>query len=162
MLFESLGVKVHVLSFIDSFECGDFEMLAEWMKWYRKRGCRLDSEVLDRMFEYSKKFNMDVREMFKYMMNDEDNNVTDFIIEYLSHNFYDCDNDTDERMIWDYYQKDRKIVLSVRDVDEKICGNIIDFVTFCCISSGDYVYFAAPGMLLDEAKCKAIKKMCGL
>ena len=153
-LFKSFGVNVDNEDFICSFICDDFEMVTEWMKFHRNNRCNLDSSTLKYIHEYSKKFEMNMFDMFKFMMDDDDGKYLEGIMRHIANDCFDSVNDTDE--IINGYSDGRYFTLMVRDIWDYIDGFLINFVSWSWIEDHEYVFFAEPGKILDEDDSRKI------
>ena len=155
-LFKSLGVDVDSEDFIDSFECDDFEMLAEWMNFHRNNNTEMDSKILEAMHKYSDKFDINMLEMFKYMMNDENGEYLNAVMEFILHaEWYDSHNDTDEE-VWSKDSKGKEFSFKIGDIWDHIDGFLIDFVSLSWDCFQEFVCMLRPGTLLDEKEGKEI------
>ena len=85
-LFQSLGMLSEETGF-DILnvicECDDFEMCAEWMRYHRNKHSDFYSDEMVFINKYAEKFDLDVRDMFRYMYNDDDGEYLKRITEFL-------------------------------------------------------------------------------
>ena len=125
-LVQSLGVNVDefVKFFIDEIEYKDFEMFSEWMKYMRNKKMDFDSDHMYEMNFYAVKFEMDVRDIFKYIYNDDDGEYLKFITEYLT-SYPDYPTYFPDDWLYPEPDEGRYFDIMSEDVEELIAGKLI-------------------------------------
>ena len=154
-LLLSDGAQIYDLA--DVIICDDYEMCTEWMKYTRNEDMEFNGDYIYYMNIYAVKFDIDIREMFKYMFNDGDEVYLRGIRDEIIDNCFDCCNDTEE-IIDGMDKNDRYFSFHIYDIRDRIEGKLIDLVSWSLVNDSEYVFFSAPDVILDEESCRAIVK----
>ena len=123
-LFESLGADMNDFSETVFIACEfvDFEMVSEWMRYKQNKKLDFDSDEMPIMNYYAEKFDYDVRDMFKFIYNDDDGEylkrISEFLMNYPDYPTYFCDDLL-------YPDSGRMFQIMSEDVEEYIAGKLI-------------------------------------
>ena len=125
-LFESLGGDMDEFSekFFTTCEMVDHEMFSEWMRYWRNKNRNFDTQHMYEMNFYAEKFEMDVRDIFKYIYNDDDGEYLKFITEYLT-SYPDYPTYFPDDWLYPEPDEGRRFDIMSEDVEELIAGKLI-------------------------------------
>ena len=126
-LCESLGADMDNHFNVAMFwlcEFDDFDMCAEWMRWYRNKNSDFNSDLMVFINKYAEKFDLDVIDMFKFMFNDDDGEYLKHITKYLT-DYPDYPTYFPDDHLYPEPNEGRHFDIMSEDVEELIAGKLI-------------------------------------